>query len=69
MKIKVIMITMIMLINLFFVTLSARNNKNYQNFLAKDLKDQFIGMNIKQKVGKKIRQMNLDIFSHQILLE
>ena len=26
--------------------------KNYQNFLAKDLKDQFIGMNIK-KVRKK----------------
>ena len=28
------------------VTLSARDNKNYQNVLAKDLKDQFIGMNI-----------------------
>ena len=26
---------------------------NYQNVLAKDLKDQFIGINIKQKVRKK----------------
>ena len=48
------------------VTLSARDN---QNFLAKDLKDQFIGMNIKQKARIKIRQMSLDIFSNQILLE
>ena len=43
--------------------------KNYQNVLVKDLKDQFIGMNIKQKLGIKIRQMNLDIFSNQILSE
>ena len=43
--------------------------KSYQNFLLKDLKDKFIGMNIKQKVRIKIRQMNLDIFSNQILLE
>ena len=43
--------------------------KNYQNFLVKDLKDQFIGMNIKQKVRMKIQQMNIDIFSNQILLE
>ena len=28
--------------------------RNYQNFLAKDLKDQFIMMNIKQKVIIKI---------------
>ena len=28
--------------------------KNYQNFLAKDLKDQFIRMNIKQKMRTKI---------------
>ena len=27
--------------------------KNYQNFLGKDLKDQFIGMNVKQKVRIK----------------
>ena len=27
--------------------------ENYQNFLAEDLKDQCIGMNIKQKVKKK----------------
>ena len=28
-------------------------NKNYQNFLAKDLKHQCIGMNLKQKVRIK----------------
>ena len=43
--------------------------KNYYNFLAKDLKDQFTGMNIKQKVRIKMRQMNINIFSNQILLE
>ena len=36
--------------------------KNYQNVLVKDSKDQFIGMNIKQKVRMKIQQMNIDIF-------
>ena len=30
--------------------------------LAKDLKDQFIGMSIKQKVRPKIQQMNIDNF-------
>ena len=34
----------------------------------KELKDQFIGMDIKQKVRIKIQQMNIDIFSNQILL-
>ena len=43
--------------------------KNFQNVLAKDLKDQFIGMNIKQKVRTLIQQMNIDIFLNQILLE
>ena len=43
--------------------------KNYQNVLVKDLKDQFIRMNIKQKVRIKIRQMNIAIFSNQFLLE
>ena len=33
--------------------------KNCQNVLAKDLKDQFIGMNIKQKVRTLIQQMNI----------
>ena len=47
------------------VTLSAR--KNSQNFFAKDLKDQSIGM--KQKKRIKMQQMNLDIFLNQILLE
>ena len=37
--------------------------KNYQNFLLKDLTDQFIKINIK-KVRIK-RQMSIDIFSNQ----
>ena len=53
----------------FHVPVVTRGNqqetiKNYQNFLGKDLKDQFIGINIKQKVRIKIQQMNLDIFSN-----
>ena len=43
--------------------------KNYQNFLAKDLKDQFIGISMKQKVRIKIQQMNVHIFSNEILLK
>ena len=41
-------------------TFSAR--EGYQNFLAKYLKDQFIEMNIKQKVRIKIQQININIF-------
>ena len=48
---------------------SVRGNHNYQNFLAKDLKDQFKEMNMKQKVRIKIRQMSIDIFPNQTLLE
>ena len=40
--------------------------KNYENILAKDLEDQFIGMNTKQKVIIKIQKANLDIFSNEI---
>ena len=36
--------------------------KNYQNVLGKDLKDQPIGMNIKQKVRMKIQQISIDFF-------
>ena len=43
--------------------------KNYQNVLVKDMKDQFIGINIKQKVTMKIQQMNIDTLLNQILLE
>ena len=43
--------------------------KNYQNFLAKDLKVNFIGMNKKQKLRVKIQQMTIDIFSYLILLD
>ena len=35
------------------VTLSAKDNQKCQNILAKGLKDQFIGINIKQKVRLK----------------
>ena len=51
------------------VNVSARDNQKYQNFLENDLKDQFIGMNVKQKEMIKIWQINLDIFSNQNLLE
>ena len=44
-----------------------KTTKNYQNFLAKGLKDQFIGMNIKQNVKIKFRQMNINSFSNQSL--
>ena len=43
--------------------------KNYQNLLANDLKDQLIGMNIKQIMRIKIQQMNIDVLSNLILLE
>ena len=49
------------------VTLAAKDNQNIQNLLTKDLKDQCVGMNIKQKVRIKIRQMNIDIFLDQTL--
>ena len=37
--------------------------KKFQNFLAKNLKDQWIGINITQKVKQKIVQMSIDILS------
>ena len=36
--------------------------KNYQNFLAKDLKDLCIRMNIRQKFKIKMQQIFIDIF-------
>ena len=76
---NIMLIIMIMLILLFL--LSKTQNyifllslyqqetiKNYQNLLAKDLTDQFTGVNTKQKVGIKVRQMNIDIFSNQMLM-
>ena len=42
-------------------------DKNYQNSLLKDLKDQCIRMNIKQKVRTKIQQVRVNIFSNQTL--
>ena len=43
--------------------------KNYQNSLAKDMKHQFIGMSIKEKIKIKIRQMNKDTFMNKFFLE
>ena len=44
------------------VTLSERNNQILSKSFSKDLNNQFIGMNIKQKVKIKTRQMNI-VFS------
>ena len=42
--------------------------KNYQNVLVIDLKDKFIGMNIKQEVRIKIQHMSRDILSNLLKL-
>ena len=47
----------------------SKRNQKLPKLLSKDLKDHFIGMNIKLKQMPKIRQMNLDIFSNETLLE
>ena len=44
-----------------------RTTKNYQKFLAKDLKDQCVGMNIKQDVRIKMQQIKIEIFLNQTL--
>ena len=44
------------------VTLSERNNQILSKSFSKDLNNQFIGMNIKQKVKIRTRQMNI-VFS------
>ena len=49
------------------VTSSAKDNQKLSKLLAKDLKDQCIGMNIKQKVRIKIKQMGINIFLSQTL--
>ena len=41
--------------------------KNYENFLVKDLKDLYTGINIKQNLRMKIQQMSIDIFRNQTL--
>ena len=51
------------------VTLSARDNQKLSKLLSKGFERSVIGMNIKQKVRIKIRLMNLDIISNQILLD
>ena len=44
------------------ITLSAKDNQNYQKLLVKDLEDQCTRMNIIQKVRVKTRQTSIDIF-------
>ena len=51
------------------VTLSARISQKLLKLLSMDLKDQFIGMNIKQKMIIKIPQKIWIIFLNHILLE
>ena len=43
--------------------------KDYHKFLAQELKDQLIRMDIKRKVRIKIQQMSIDVFLTQIHLE
>ena len=45
------------------VTLLAKDNQKYQHFLAMGLKDQCIGMNIKQKVKTKNFNKRIQTFS------
>ena len=62
---KIIMITLILILSqnyMFLPSLYQQNTiKSYQNFLAKNLKDRYIQMNIKQKVRIKTQQMSTDI--------
>ena len=68
---KIIMIMLILILSflpsktqnyMFLSSLYQQNTiKNYQNFLAKNLKDRYIQMNIKQKVRMKTQQTSTDI--------
>ena len=51
------------------VTLLAKYNQQLWKPLRKGFTDWFIKTNIKQKVRIKIRQINIDIFWNQVLLE
>ena len=52
------------------VTLSRKRNQKISQIPGKRFERSFIGMNTKQKVRiKKIRQININIFSNQTLLE
>ena len=51
------------------VTLSTIGNQRSTKLLTKRLKDHFNKINMKEKVKLKIRQISIDIFSNQILLE
>ena len=49
-----------------YVYYQQKTIKSYQNFLAKNLKYQSIGMITKQKARTKILQLSIDIFSNEI---
>ena len=49
------------------VTFSAKTIKSYQNFVARDLKDKCVGVNIRQKERIKMQQMSIDVFLNQAL--
>ena len=51
------------------ITLSARDNQKLSKLLSKEFERSIYWTNSKQKVRIKIRQMNRDIFSNQILLK
>ena len=48
-----------------YCVFSADGIDNDISFIGKNLKDQFIGMVITQKVRRKIHQINIGIFSNQ----
>ena len=50
-----------------FKKVQQKTTKHYQNLLAKDLKNLFIGMNIKLKVKITIPQTSIDVFSNRTL--
>ena len=51
------------------VTLLTEYNKNNRIPVAKDFKDQFIGVNIKKIMRTKTKQMNIGTFLNQTLLK
>ena len=51
------------------IALSATKFIKYQNFLVNGLKDQCIGMNMKEKVRIKTQQTSIDIYLNQTLKE
>ena len=51
------------------VTLSANDNSKVSKLLSKGFEASVSGMDIKEKVKRKIQHMNINIFSNRILLD